>query len=244
MRKKWLILQMVWLVCCFGLPVEAHRAGERTVPILLYHSISEDDVNPLAVSPARFREQMLYLRDRGYQALQFADLAGWERGRLLPPKSVIITFDDGYQDNFTTAYPILQKLGLKATVFAVTGSIGKRGYLTWGQLRRMEASGVIDTQSHTVTHPDLTKLSSESKRRELSDSREAIRRHLGHTPQALAYPYALYDQPAINAAVQAGYRYAVTAEPGYAEVKQGLLKLHRNLITGETTMEQFRQLLP
>ncbi|WP_276354687.1 polysaccharide deacetylase family protein [Cohnella caldifontis] len=175
--------------------------------------------------------------------MKFADLEGWEEGRL-PPKPVVVTMDDGYENQYTAAFPILRRTGMKATIFAVTGNIGKTDRLAWGQLQEMEASGLVDAQSHTVTHPDLTKLNPSEKAQELKESRNAIYRHLGHRPIAFAYPYGQYDQASIEAVRLAGYRYAVTGEPGYAERSQGLLALHRILIMNKTEMEEFRSLFP
>ncbi|WJH35476.1 polysaccharide deacetylase family protein [Paenibacillus sp. CC-CFT747] len=215
-----------------------------SVPILLYHRIAEDAGDPLKVSPAHFAEEMAFLKEEGFHSLSFRELEeAWNGGRPLPPKPVILTFDDGYEDNYTAAYPILKQMGMRATVFAVTGSIGKPGRLTWDQLRRMEASGLIDTQSHTVTHPDLTKLTGEEKLRELTGSREAILRRLGHPAGVLAYPYGFYDRPTLRAARQAGYRLAVTTEPGPASPEQGRLALHRVVITGDMSMNSFQAAL-
>mgnify|MGYP001187649587 CR=1 FL=1 len=216
---------------------------DQAIPILLYHSIAEESGNPLIMPPDRFQRQMAYLRDMGYHPLFFGELRDWKKGRL-PQKSVIITLDDGYADNYAAAFPVLKRTGMKATIFAITGKIGHTGYLTWEQLRAMELFGFVDTQSHTVSHPDLTKLNAGEKSRELLRSREAIHRYLGHWPLAFAYPYGKYDDASVQAVRFAGYRYAVTGEPGFAQPRQGLLKLHRMLISSEMSMEEFHSLFP
>lgn len=241
-----LMMNVVWLACSLGLSAQTDNrqpAAEAAVPILLYHSVAEDPQDPLSVTPARLEQEMSYLRDRGYHPLQFADLQAWG-AHPLPSKPVLITMDDGYENQFTAAFPILKRTGMKATIFAITGNMGKPGYLTWRQLRTMEASGTVDTQSHTVNHPDLTKLSFEAKSAELSQSRRVILHELGHPAVAFAYPYGLYDKASIEAVRLAGYRYAVTGEPGYAQVTQGLLTLHRILITGGMPLKEFQERLP
>ncbi|USB31677.1 polysaccharide deacetylase family protein [Paenibacillus sp. YPG26] len=220
---------------------QSRAAGPSPVPILLYHSVSGDQGDPLKIEPARFEEQMTYLMNEGYHSITFNELReGWYNGRALPPKPIIITFDDGYEDNYSAAYPILLRTGMKATIFAVTGSIGAPGRLTWNQLHTMESSGLVDTQSHTVTHFNLTKLSDEEKMKELVNSRNEIQHKLGHPADVFAYPYGFYDRRSIDAVQKAGYQLAVITEPGAADVKQGRFKLHRILITGDLTLDQFK----
>ncbi|WP_169306744.1 polysaccharide deacetylase family protein [Cohnella pontilimi] len=245
MKTAIIIVHALWLAytSAFHAHNVARKSPAEAIPILLYHSVADNPQDPLSVLPARFERQLAHLRDRGYHPLFFADLAAWGQ-RPLPPKPVIITMDDGYDNQFTAAYPILRRTGMKATIFAITGRMGKPGYLTWQQLRMMEASGTVDTQSHTVTHPDFTKISPAQKRAELVESRDAIFRQLGHRSYAFAYPYGKYDQDSVVAVRLAGYRYAVTGEPGYAERSQGLLKLHRIIMTGAMPLEDFYALLP
>lgn len=243
----WLSLMML---CLIGgnLPRELfvqHRGAVLTpVPILLYHSVSSDQEDPLKINPARFEEQMTYLKNEGYHSIHFEDLQeGWYNGRPLPAKPILITFDDGYEDNYTAAYPILLRTGMKATIFAVTGSIGLPGRLTWDQLHEMESSGLIDTQSHTVTHTNLTTLRDEEKMKELVNSRLEILHRLGHSASVLAYPYGFYDQRSIDAVQQAGYTFAVITEPGAADPKQGRFSLHRILINGDLSLDSFKAAL-
>ncbi|MNV66010.1 Poly-beta-1,6-N-acetyl-D-glucosamine N-deacetylase precursor [compost metagenome] len=224
--------------------VQNRAAVPSPVPILLYHSVSGEKGDPLKIEPSRFEEEMTYLKNEGYHSINFKELQeGWGNGRTLPPKPIIITFDDGYEDNYTAAYPILLKTGMKATIFAVTGSIGTPGRLTWQQLHTMESSGLIDTQSHTVTHSNLTKLSDEKKMEELVSSRNEIFRKLGHPADVFAYPYGFYDRRTIDAVQKAGYQLAVITEPGAADVKQGRFLLHRILITGDLSLNQFKAAL-
>lgn len=225
--------------------VTPQNAFNTPIPILLYHSVTEETGgDPLKITPARFEQQMRHLRERGYHPLFFTDLPDGSGNNALPSKPVIITLDDGYEDNYTKAFPILKRTGMKATVFAITGNVGRPNYLTWRQLRIMEASGAVDTESHTVTHPDLTKIGTKEKAGELVKSRDTILRRLGHPSIAFAYPYGKYDQATVEAVRSAGYLYAVTGENGYAEIGRGRLTLPRNVITGDMTLEQFHALLP
>ncbi|WP_213620384.1 polysaccharide deacetylase family protein [Paenibacillus sp. J22TS3] len=238
------------LMCLFGsreasiLKPQESQSASFSVPILLYHSVSEDGNDALKIAPSRFKEQLSYLKSHGFHPIHLKDLlAYWNGGRPLPSKPVIITLDDGYEDNYTAAYPILLQTHTRATIFAVTGSIGTTDRLTWKQLREMEASGLVDTQSHTVTHPDLTKLSEKDKLTELGNSKDEILKHLGHQAIALAYPYGFYDQHTLQAAQKAGYLLALTVEGGFAKPEQGRFALHRILITGDMTLDQFKSVV-
>ncbi|MBP2000114.1 peptidoglycan/xylan/chitin deacetylase (PgdA/CDA1 family) [Paenibacillus shirakamiensis] len=213
-----------------------------SVPILLYHRIGKDTSDLLQMTPDHFEEEMNYLKSAGYHSIQFKDLqACWDRRQSLPSKPVLITFDDGYEDNYTAAYPILLKTGMRATIFVVTGSIGTPDRLSWEQLQTMEDSGVIDTQSHTVTHFNLTKLNELGQQRELGPSKDQILQHLGHVASVLAYPYGFYDQRSKLAVRKAGYAFAVIAEPGSASKSQGRFALHRILIPADLTLENFKE---
>lgn len=149
------------LYCARGLPpAEDEASYTRDVPILMYHHFSEEDA-PGAVPPAEFAGQMEALSDAGYTPVFFEDLIDYVcRGGSLPEKPVCITFDDGYLSNYEEAWPILERLGMKATVFAIGSSVGHEEFykdtqfrltphFSYSQAREMLASGVIDVQSHT-----------------------------------------------------------------------------------------------
>jgi peptidoglycan/xylan/chitin deacetylase (PgdA/CDA1 family) len=214
------------------------------IPILLYHSIADRTGDPYAVSPARFAAEMAHLRKAGYHPLHFAELTGWPAGLPLPAKPIVITLDDGYEDNYTEAYPVLQKNGLKAVIFAITGFVSKEDRLTWSQMRDMQDSGLIEIGSHTVTHPNLTKLPPDERTREVTDSKAELERQLKVPVRAFAYPYGFYDRETTEAVRKAGYLFAVTGEHGPADVRQGLLTLHRIAITGDVKLAEFAARFP
>src|SRR5208283_3111951 len=152
-----------------GLPITkivGPKSGTR-VPILLYHSISENlfgkshPYSHINTSPNVFQQQMRWLKQAGYRSIELSELIrGLEDGTDLS-KTVVITFDDGYQDFLTDAMPVLKQFGFTATVFLATGRIQETSmrfegvdYLTWGDVRELHKEG-IQFGSHTVTHPDL-----------------------------------------------------------------------------------------
>src|SRR5207253_7977146 len=130
--------------------------------ILMYHYVR---VNPrasdrlgadLSVTPAHFAAQMKWLAANGFHTVTLDDLtAAIVEGEPLPSRPVILTFDDGYEDFYTAAYPILEEYRFKATSFVITGKVGWGGYLTWDQMRKMQASGLVQFESHTVNHVQL-----------------------------------------------------------------------------------------
>ncbi len=108
------------------------------------------------VPPEDFRDQLDYLREEGYTTISMLDYMKAKKGKAeLPPRPVILTFDDGYESNYTTLLPILESYGMKATVYMVTNDIGLPGYLTWDELRDMQERG-IEIGSHTANHQPLT----------------------------------------------------------------------------------------
>ena len=190
-RQFWSILAVLFIllgvVMIAGHPREEAASAPLPAPeddvkvlVLNYHMVNRMFIS-LAIEPEDFDWQMKYLVEHGYHTISPDELYDFLAGTgRLPDRPVLITFDDGYVDNYTTAYPILKKYNLKATIFVVTGFLGKRkGYLTWDQLREMEKNG-ITVESHTVTHAPLPQLSDERIREELVESKRQAEKELGH----------------------------------------------------------------
>ncbi len=184
-------------------------------------------------SAGGFERQMEYLSRRGYNTITLDELNEWQIGlRDLPPRPVVITFDDADESVYDYAYPVLKRLGLRATVFVVTGHVGKRWgevrVLDWARLREMQASGVFDIQSHThdlhykindggdaepvflaATRPgetvDGVTSWDELVRTDLTRSRDAIREHIGRTPAYLAWPYGFGNPRVDRVAREVGF---------------------------------------
>ncbi len=243
LRTIGLVLVSVLLILAADAAVRVHRAADG-IPVLNYHQINNQDVNSLTVRTDQFEAQMKYLADNGYHAITPEDLVdAWENGTELPDKPVIITFDDGYIDNYKNAYPILQKYNLKATIFLISDFIGTYpNYMTWDEALEMQQSGLIDFEGHTLSHPELSKLSDEDLKHQLEDSKAAIEYRLQKKVSFLAYPCGDYTQRVQNAAKDAGYRAAFTVHLGYAEKDAPRYKLDRVPIFGDNThtFERFK----
>jgi peptidoglycan/xylan/chitin deacetylase (PgdA/CDA1 family) len=192
----------------FGLPISkmvGPKSGTR-VPILMYHSISDNlfgkshPYSHINTSPEVFRRQMRCLHQEGYRSIGLNELIkGFEVGLDLT-KTVVITFDDGYQDFLTEAMPILKQHGFMATVFLATGRIQQTSmrlegvdYLTWSEVRELHQEG-IEFGSHTVTHPDLRCLGPEQIEYELGYSKEVIEQQLGTAINSFAYPFPFPEE--------------------------------------------------
>jgi peptidoglycan/xylan/chitin deacetylase (PgdA/CDA1 family) len=180
--------------------------GGSSVPVLAYHSISENlfgyshPYYQINTSPTVFIEQMKWLRNAGYRTIDLAEAwANLTSGKDLP-KTVVITFDDGYRDFYTEAMDVLKQCDFTATIFLVTGRIRQdsariegASYLTWREVRELHAAG-IRFGSHTETHPDLRSLDPELLDYELGRSKEVIEQNLGAAVDSFSYPFSFPEE--------------------------------------------------
>jgi len=188
-----------------------------TLPILMYHYIRQPPSMKadwlgykLSVSPADFAAQVDFLWANGYHAVDLNDVRAYFAGKEpLPSKPVVITFDDGYADLFTTAFPILTEHHFKAVAYVVSGYVGWPGYLTSGQVLQLDHHG-IEVASHTVDHSDLARSSAGSAMRELVDSKRWLEQLVGHPVLDFAYPSGKFSPQVVAEVQRAGYDTAVT----------------------------------
>ena len=140
------------------------------------------------VPPEEFKKQMQYLHDEGYHTITMDELYDYmTKGTELPDKPVLITFDDGYIDNYKYAFPILKEYNMKATLFMITSAFGESRFVNVEQLKEMQANG-IDIQSHTVNHKDLRNMSLDQARDELISSKAVLEDRMKHPVRYIAYP--------------------------------------------------------
>ncbi|MBP1763092.1 MAG: icaB [Firmicutes bacterium] len=186
------------------------------VPILNYHKVDTLH-HALSVLPENFEQQMAYLHDNGYHTITPDQLMAYLKyGNPLPENPVMITFDDGYLDNYANAFPSMKKYGFTGTIFLVTGKIGQdQRFMNWEQVREMQRAGFV-FGSHTVNHVALSKIDSAQLEAELTESREEMERQLGQKPRYFAYPTGAYNLQIEQAVRQTGYRAAFTVRYGQA----------------------------
>jgi peptidoglycan/xylan/chitin deacetylase (PgdA/CDA1 family) len=220
------------------------------VPILMYHRINVVTASTpaasrgLTVHPADFARQMRWLKRQGYRTITRRELfEALMCGRRLGPKPIMITFDDGYRDNFK-ASPVLLRLGMRATAYVVAGRISGRdpSFLTWPLLRALEKRG-IEIGSHTVAHHDMTSLSDAEMLRDLKTSRRTLERKLGHRVPWLAYPFGAYDERVERLARRAGYLLAVTTQTGTVQAARQPFAMPRLRILDTTGVRGLAALL-
>jgi peptidoglycan/xylan/chitin deacetylase (PgdA/CDA1 family) len=203
----------------------AAEAAVGEVPILTYHRVG---------SSPNFARQVAALERRGYEAVTLGRVwQAWRGEASLPPRPVVLTFDDGYLSQYRTAARSLRARGWPGVLNLEVDRLGAPGGLTRRQVRRMLADG-WELDSHTLSHPDLTKVGAKRLRRELVGSREAIARQFGVTTNFLCLPYGHVDA-AVKAAVRAaGYLGATTTRRGLAAPRGDRFALPRISVSVRT----------
>jgi peptidoglycan/xylan/chitin deacetylase (PgdA/CDA1 family) len=221
--------------------------------ILMYHRVARAGSAAMSrwrVTPEAFEEQLAYLRDSHYYSIS---LRAWnsarEQRKLLPGRPVLITFDDGYQDFLSEAWPLLKRYGFGATVFLVTEAVGLSNVwdsaygetiplLDWAGIRQLRSEGV-EFGSHTATHRPLTGLSHEEVVREAVRSRAAIARELADIVDTISYPHGEFDPSIQHLVGAAGYVFGLSCRPGRCRFRDPLLALPRIDILGTDNLEDF-----
>lgn len=211
------------------------------IPILMYHAVhvmdpSEASNANLIVDPDLFETQIKALANAGYYFLTPEEAYKAFTENALPAKKVVwLTFDDGNEDFYTIAYPILKKYKAKATNNVITGFVkkGNAGNLTVKQMKEMMAHG-MSFQSHTVNHPDLSATDKATQKVELTDSIDFLENKLNTKVNTIAYPSGRYNQTTLDLAKKT-YKLGLTTNEGLASAKDGLLSLNRVRILPTTT---------
>ena len=213
--SKGLPLPMLLLMAFVAWVLTA--APPEGCPILEYHMVTENphpDAKPYVVPPEDFAEQLDYLAEEGYTTITPQDYARARKGKQqLPEKPIILSFDDGYEDNWRVVLPMLEERGMKAVFYMVTNSIGKPGYLTWDNLFDMERRG-MEIGSHTANHLPLTTLSPEKQREELRLSKLMLEWKGMKTIYSFSYPNGSYNAGVVAMLAEEEYLTAVTGEAG------------------------------
>ncbi len=208
------------------------------IPIITYHSI-DDSGSVISTPPARFRRQIATLHASGYQTLTLEDLTKMTgSGKWPSRKSVVLTFDDGFENFYKEAAPVLQEHSFTATVFLVTGKCGdfndwsgnpadfpRSPLLSWGQVKELSELG-IEFGSHTVNHPDLTKLDPTSRQIELTYSKRRIEDATGKKVGSFAYPFGRMTS-GVKRAVEETYASACSTNLGRVGPKSEVYCLER-----------------
>lgn len=225
------------------------------IPILMYHKVNPDPKTGglgLRVPPEKFEAQMKYLADCGYRTISLSEVTDYiNKGGKFPLRSVVLTFDDGYLDNYQYVFPILKKYGYTATIFVVANCVGKENYFDartgiqpenklagWDELKEMAQYGII-IGSHTLDHPRLAKISSEEALRQIRESKALIEKNLKKPVFFFAYPYGSYKTDTVKLVKESGYLAAVTSEQGLAGRSSDVYTLKRIRVLGSYDLNKF-----
>lgn len=223
-----------------------------SVPVLMYHRIDDLDemesrsplLRDLTVSPADFEAQVRFLVESGYSVLLASQVEeAVERGEPLPEKSVAITMDDGYRDNFEQAFPILVKYRVPATIFLVTNNFGRPDRLSWEEVLQMKREAGFGYGSHSVHHYDLATLDQPRLDFELMESKRLIELKIRDRVTSIAYPAGSYNEFVKQRARAAGYLAGWKKGGGMVTPGEDLLMLPRVRVSGRTDMESFKKKL-
>ncbi|MDD5153023.1 MAG: polysaccharide deacetylase family protein [Candidatus Pacebacteria bacterium] len=214
--------------------------------ILMYHSIGNNPVF-FTVRPETFEAQMKYLIESKFNLVKLSELIRKLKSNENIANHVVVTFDDGYEDNFLTAFPVLKKYNIPATIFIPTGLIGKTNTTSAGEklpimtnemMKEMMMSPLVEFMPHGVTHNELTSLGREKIKSELADSQQFLG-SFGGNVSVVAYPRGKYNKDIVSLATEY-YQAGVTVEEGLVSPKNNLYLLPRNSIDSSTTFNQFK----
>lgn len=233
-------------------PVMSHFSSTHPesirVPILTYHYVrtvtDKKDVLGirLSVTPTVFEEQLKTLNSEGYHSITLDDLsAAWESKFTMPSKPIILTFDDGYDDFYTNAYPLLQKYQIKATAYIVPNFLNKVHYMTSAQVKELSLSPLITIAAHTMNHVDLRKTNQKITMQEVLGSKTYLEKLTGKTVNHFAYPFGKYTNDTVNTVEKAGFATATTMKRGNDHTEKDRLITTRIEIIGGDSLVIFKK---
>lgn len=224
-------------------PVSNLINDNRGIPVIYYHSVKESADNEVTITPEMLKTELKYIHDEGYVTLTISQLKSYIlNDSPIPPKSILITFDDGYMDNYYSAFPILKEFNMTATIFCITSELDGSYYLSKEAIREMSAYG-IDIESHTLTHPHLNKLNYDQQLAELVASKKTLEEITGKEISSLAYPYGDFNDDSVKATKDAGYALGFTTKLGLSDRNDNPLTLDRIYISSKYDMNTFKELL-
>ena len=225
------------------------RLDPEGVRILFYHRVSDDE-DVLAVTPHRFREQMEFVAAAGYAVIDLCKAADLLAAGLSLQKTIALNFDDGYRDVAENALPVLDQLGFPATVFIATGvTEGAASFawyerqpplLSWQEIAELDRTGRLHFGAHTITHPNLLALSGDTARHEIAGSKLTLETKLGREVESFCYPSGLFSDRDRGFVADAGFRLAVSCEPGVNRPGVDGFALRRRQIDRADSLLDFR----
>lgn len=204
------------------------------LPIIMYHYVEYvQDVNDLIrkkldTNPYLFEMQLKTLKENNYELYFVRDIPDILDGKIkISTRSAVLTFDDGYQDFYSVAFPLLKKYHAKATIYVVYNFIGRRGFLTANNIKEILASGLVELGSHTLDHMYLKKINPQVAKKQIEENKIKLEQDFGVEVKTFAFPYGAFDNQALDFVKQASYSAAVSVIPGIYQSKENLFFLYR-----------------
>jgi peptidoglycan/xylan/chitin deacetylase (PgdA/CDA1 family) len=213
-------------------PRDGEGTGTAIVPILIYHSIrpyiSSDTIaaRRYIATPETLEHELAYMRDGGYASVTFDDLVDHiTKNNPLPPRPVILSFDDDWESQYTYGLPLLKKYGFTATFYIWVAVVGKKHHMTWEQITALRDAG-MQIGCHSITHPYLTREQKDANlRQEILGAKQIIEAHVGVPVTTFAYPFGQYDERVVAMVKEAGFTSARSTWPGVVHSQEGLFSL-------------------
>lgn len=216
-----------------------YKFPETGIPVLMFHSISTKPGNTLCVSENQFKEEMAWLKSQNYHTITLDELyQALTNNALLPEKPILLTFDDGYADNFKQAWPILQQYGFWATFFIAVNY----NKMDWNELKELVRQG-NSIGSHTVTHLDLTTRSAKQQEIELTKSKQILKDQLSINIIAFCYPSGRYNKTTLGLVEKSGYKLGFTTNSGKVHFGDDLYTLKRIRVSSGISLAAFQNLI-
>ncbi|WP_206886385.1 polysaccharide deacetylase family protein [Alicyclobacillus mali (ex Roth et al. 2021)] len=222
-----------------------------SVPILEYHAANDVPGDEATLRKGQLQQEFYWLKTHGFHTINFGQLyAAWYYGYKLPRRPILITFDDGYESFYTDVLPLLQKFRFQATCFIIAGYVHtwidtkvEFPTMTQAQLEQLQASGLVDIEGHSYSHPNLTYVPSSRLEQEIKGSSEILSKIVKHPIWVFCYPYGAYNSTIIHTVETSGYALATTQNEGYANLAQGPYTLDRIPILRDTSFQEFQEIL-
>jgi peptidoglycan/xylan/chitin deacetylase (PgdA/CDA1 family) len=230
------------------------HAASPAVPILVYHRLGPVRADSMTTTTEHFKEQIDLLRKNNFSIVSLADFISWKLGATpgLPPRAIVLTFDDGHESVYTDARPIVIRSRIPVTLFIYPSCISHASYaMTWGQLSELVATSLFDVESHTYWHPNFKQEAKKLDRDayaafvgiQLEKSKAVLEHNLARPVNLLAWPFGIYDSYLMNRANALGYRAGFSIECRAATASDPTMAIPRCLVSDEDVGNRFLRLL-
>lgn len=226
---------------------ESHPEESVELPIFMYHGVNQTNIGRYVLPVSRLEEDLQWLRNNGYETILMTDLIEYTENpnAKLPPKPIILTFDDGYYNNYLYAYPLLKKYDMKAVISVVgafTEATIKEGtlnanysHLTYEQMKEMQDSGLVEIQNHTYNLHSISFVRKGAKMNpgedyqsyrklivnDLTTLQNKLKENTGYIPNTFTYPFGRYTKELTEIAIELGFKACLSCESGTNRIKKG-----------------------